>query len=273
MALSILDGNQSATTLSTIITSGQHIPAHTIVSFGTQAKTDILSAVSSGITVDNILFNDPTIYIEGVTLSLPDYPNRTWSGYYKYNGNDRWGSYLKTEGDGNFIRRVYNNSYQAYDYELVVDGIDVDYVVYARVAQLYTFEFPLNWTNSQLGTVVSGSLIFTTEQRELYKTKITNSVTIGSIPNGALTTRFGSITTANTAFATTAVTNTSRKYLMIQNIASTVITAGIGFTPTTTQGIQLVAGATITYDGNYIPTGAVRILSSVTASNFTVLEA
>jgi hypothetical protein len=60
---------------------------------------------------------------------------------------------------------------------------------------------------------------------------------------------------------------------MIQNIASTVITAGIGFTPTTTQGIQIVAGATITFDGNYIPTGAVRILSSVTASNFTLLEA
>ena len=101
---------------------------------------------------------------------------------------------------------------------------------------------------------------------------ISGTVTANS-SNGELTTRFGSISTANTAFATTAVTNTSRKYLMIQNIASTVITAGIGFTPTTTQGIQIVAGATITFDGNYIPTGAVRILSSVTASNFTVLEA
>jgi len=101
---------------------------------------------------------------------------------------------------------------------------------------------------------------------------ISGTVTANS-SNGELTTRFGSITTANTAFSTTAVTNTSRKYLMIQNIATTVITAGIGFTPTTTQGIQIVAGATITFDGNYIPTGAVRILSSVTASNFTVLEA
>jgi hypothetical protein len=101
---------------------------------------------------------------------------------------------------------------------------------------------------------------------------ISGTVTANSF-NGELTTRFGSITTANTAFATTAVTNTSRKYLMIQNIASTVITAGIGFTPTTTQGIQIGAGAIITFDGNYIPTGAVRILSSVTSSNFTVLEA
>jgi hypothetical protein len=46
MALSILDGNQSATTLSTIVTSGQHIPAHTVVSLGTQAIANITSAVS-----------------------------------------------------------------------------------------------------------------------------------------------------------------------------------------------------------------------------------
>jgi hypothetical protein len=46
MALPILDGNQSATTLSSILTSGEHIPAHTVVSLGTQAITDITSAVS-----------------------------------------------------------------------------------------------------------------------------------------------------------------------------------------------------------------------------------
>ena len=51
MALSILDGTQTATTLSTILSSGQHITAHTVVSLGTQAKTDILSAVSSGISI------------------------------------------------------------------------------------------------------------------------------------------------------------------------------------------------------------------------------
>ena len=113
-----------------------------------------------------------------------------------------------------------------------------------------------------------------------------NSVTIGSLPaisgtvtanssNGSLTTRFGSVTTANTAFATSAVTNASRKYLLIQNIttASNVITVGVGFTPTTTQGIQLTAGAGLTFEGSYIPTGAVNLLSSVTASCFTILEA
>ena len=50
MALPILDGNQSATTLSTILSSGQHITAHTVVSLGTQAITDIVNATSANLT-------------------------------------------------------------------------------------------------------------------------------------------------------------------------------------------------------------------------------
>ena len=92
--------------------------------------------------------------------------------------------------------------------------------------------------------------------------------------NGLLTTRFGTPTTANVSFATSAVTNANRKYLLIQNVTtgSNVITVGIGFTPTITQGIQLTAGAGITFESSYIPTGAVYVLSSVTASNFTILS-
>jgi hypothetical protein len=103
---------------------------------------------------------------------------------------------------------------------------------------------------------------------------ISGTVTANS-SSGSLTTRFGSVTTANTAFATSAVTNANRKYLLIQNVttASNVITVGIGFTPTTTQGIQLSSGAGLTFEGSYIPTGAVNLLSSVTASCFTILEA
>ena len=92
---------------------------------------------------------------------------------------------------------------------------------------------------------------------------------------GSFTTRFGSVTTANTAQISTAVTNSSRKYLFVQNVttSSNVITVGIGFTPTTTQGIQLAAGALIDFESSFIPTGAVYILSSVTGSPFTILEA
>jgi hypothetical protein len=109
-----------------------------------------------------------------------------------------------------------------------------------------------------------------------------NSVTIGSLPaisgtvtannpSGALTTRFGSVTTANTAQLTSAVTNTSRKYLLVQNIATSTVTIGIGFAPTTTQGIQLTAGAGLTFDA-FCPTGGVWWLSSTTGSNFSILE-
>lgn len=49
MALPILDGNQSATTLSTILSGGEHTPAHTVVSLGSTAISNIASAVSGSV--------------------------------------------------------------------------------------------------------------------------------------------------------------------------------------------------------------------------------
>ena len=96
-----------------------------------------------------------------------------------------------------------------------------------------------------------------------------------ALPSGTLTTRFGSVTTANTAQITTAVTNTSRKYLLVQNnqtgTSAGAATIGIGFTPTTTQGIQLTAGASYVAD-SFVPTGAVYWLGSVTGAVFTIVE-
>lgn len=97
------------------------------------------------------------------------------------------------------------------------------------------------------------------------------TVTVSALPSGALTTRFGSVTTANTAQITTAVTNTSRKYLLCQNISSGTVTIGIGFSPTTTQGIQLTSGAGLTFD-SFCPTGAVYWLGATTGANWTILE-
>ena len=61
MALAILDGTQTATTLSTILSSGQHITAHTVVSLGTQAITDILNATSAGLTNSQLRASAVTI--------------------------------------------------------------------------------------------------------------------------------------------------------------------------------------------------------------------
>lgn len=97
------------------------------------------------------------------------------------------------------------------------------------------------------------------------------TASISANPSGALTTRFGSVTTANTAQITTAVTNTSRKYLFAQNISVGSVTVGIGFSPTTTQGIQLSAGSGIVFD-SFCPTGAVYWLGATTGAAWSILE-
>jgi len=327
MALSILDGNQTATTLSTIVTSGQHIPAHTIVSLGAQAVTDISTAVGllqSAVATQGSIANTAFVKIGGHTgtATTGNIVHVSSVGAMKVDasastqpisgtvtaGLTGWELLGQRDFFADGSNWIFSSSVIGQYSSLAIsfgDGSSGSIQsTYAPVGgqDLAITWMGLNGTNTNIITsgsgiylaagIVSSIIIFpsaTPTQSQtayLYGKKnnivgLTNAqlrgsaVTVGisSVPNGTLTTRFGSVTTANTSFATTAVTNTSRKYLMIQNIASTVITAGIGFTPTTTQGIQLVAGATITYDGNYIPTGAVRILSSVTASNFTVLEA
>ena len=65
MPLPIRDGNQSLTTLSTILVSNAHIPAHTVISFGTQAITDIATAVS-GVELGPNTLNA----LENITVTL-----------------------------------------------------------------------------------------------------------------------------------------------------------------------------------------------------------
>ena len=128
-------------------------------------------------------------------------------------------------------------------------------------------------TASISGTVpVSGTFWQATQPISGTVTVSSTTVTVSALPSGALTTRFGSVTTANTAQLTTAVTNSSRKYLLCQNLdPSVTVTIGIGFTPTTTQGIQLAAGGGIIMD-SFVSTGAVWWLSSSAGSNFNILE-
>jgi hypothetical protein len=103
MALSILDGNQSATTLSTIVTSGQHIPAHTVVSLGTQAITDMRSAVSGSVvsisntvTIAGTVTANPTgtQTIAGtVTANINTFPDATTIGEQIAQGFTNYGSF------------------------------------------------------------------------------------------------------------------------------------------------------------------------------------
>jgi hypothetical protein len=79
------------------------------------------------------------------------------------------------------------------------------------------------------------------------------------------------VTTAGTAQLTSAVTNANRKYLLLQNISTGAVTVGVGFVPTTTQGIALAAGAGLTFDA-FCPTGAVHWLGGTAGAPFTILE-
>ena len=70
MALPVLDGNQSATTLSSVVTGGEHIVAHTVVSLGSTAISNITSAVSgSTVCVGNLGLLQSTVATEGVSAA------------------------------------------------------------------------------------------------------------------------------------------------------------------------------------------------------------
>jgi hypothetical protein len=100
MALSILDGNQSATTLSTILSSGQHITAHTVVSLGTQAITDIVNATSANLTNTQLRASAVTVggtVTVGNSLTISSLP--AISGTVTANVFGR-----KIDGTGNFLQ-------------------------------------------------------------------------------------------------------------------------------------------------------------------------
>ena len=344
MALAILDGTQTATTLSTILSSGQHITAHTVVSLGTQAITDILNATSAGLTNTQLRASAVTI---GGTVTVGN--SLTISSLPAISGT------VTANVFGRDANSTATPQIPVIAYDEGIESAGLSYVVPVQLSNVggqisEANPLPIYGTvtanlgsalpagTNRIGVVTIGAGTVTigagtaqigsvtasisgTVPISISSVTVGNSVTIGSLPdfigggynnlfnlgddgqlfvqanvtnlpsipagtnqigtvtanssNGSLTTRFGSVVTANTAFQTSAVTNANRKYLLIQNIttASNVITVGIGFTPTTTQGIQLFSGAGLTFEGSYIPTGAVNLLSSVTASCYTILEA
>jgi len=375
MALAVLDGNQSATTLSSVVTGGEHIVAHSVVSLGSAAISNITSAVSgSVVSVSNFPasttvtgqvelgptslnalesitvtmgqvtvtggLTDTQLRASAVTASVSNFPaTQTIAGTVTVGNSVTIGSLpaisgtvtanlfaehvgagpneptkLQCDSNGFLITSLHRSGNDAVNYDPVAGNVSVNVknVSSVTISSLPAISGTVTVGNSITigsipaisGTVTAGAIQVWDEGNNEYSTlrgysvgnfgsalqvigadednlingrpslPISGTVTAAA-PNGTLTTRFGTPTTASSVFATSAVTNASRKYLLIQNVTtqSNVITVGIGFTPTTTQGIQLTAGAGITFESSYIPTGAVYVLSSVTASNFTILEA
>jgi hypothetical protein len=74
------------------------------------------------------------------------------------------------------------------------------------------------------------------------------------------TTTIGTLT-AGTTNGTLFATNSTRNYLLVQCTSGTVFIDTNG-TATTADGIQLTSGQGITFEGNYIPTGAIAAITS-----------
>ena len=291
MALPVLDGNQSATTLSSVVTGGEHIVAHTVVSLGSTAISNITSAVSgSTVCVGNLGLLQSTVATEGVSaagnfIKIGGHAGTATTGNIVHvssvgamrvdgssftqpiSGSVTISNFPATQTVAGTVTAILGLSPQ---YDSGGDSLKVD-------LQGFGTQTPAHWLAQNGGNVpISGTVT------------VGNSVTIGSLPaisgtvtanvdilqippiaqgtsvighhlnspvpnygiqigyyneeqgtfvnvkdtdnndyqlpikggRGVLTTRFGSVTTANTAFATSAVTNPTRHYLLIQNVTT-----------------------------------------------------
>lgn len=266
MALPILDGNQTSTTLATTVSGGAHYPNHILASAVTISNFPDTQQVAGTITanVGQAIFDpidDISIATQKIAVQVYNSVGNSvnFNTPFDISGTVTASNLPLGEFNGVAVQITDDEGYAIglSNKPIYIGGVDGDGG--GRVFLLDTSG----------RTVVTGSVGILG----------TPSVTVGAIsgtvtannPNGTLTTRFGSVTTANTAQITTAVTNSSRKYLLAQNISAGTVTIGIGFSPTTTQGIQLTAGAGITFD-SFVPTGAVWWLGATTGATWTILE-
>ena len=103
---------------------------------------------------------------------------------------------------------------------------------------------------------------------------VDGTVTVASDKGSVSESSTQSITTGGThqqVFAS----NSSRKYLLIQNISDTDTYLGLGFNPsnTTPAGLLLAkSGGGIVFESSYIPTSEVRILCATTGKRFVALQ-
>ena len=232
MALSILDGNQSATTLSTILTSGQHITAHTVVSLGTQAITDMRGAVSGSVVS---ISNFPASQIISGTVTANPTGTQTIAGTVTANVN----SQIYGESTNKYAIR------SAVAYTNGGDLVDV----------ADTNPFPVTLVNS------SGASFFGTSGNPL---NISGTVTIGSaLPAGAnrigvVTIGGGTVTIgAGTAQIGSVTVGNSVTIGSLPAISGTVTANAVLISPSYEQINAGIAG----YIGDY---GALPISGTVT---------
>lgn len=124
----------------------------------------------------NGLDNDPWVYIPDLTMSHPDVDySPVFTGYYRFDGVNRWGSANTGSYDVTYLTREAVDDY--YVFKLMLhDGLTNQEVEFAY-KESPLLDFPTSMDPSG-GTIVSGSLLFNTEQRESYSVRVTNPVNV-----------------------------------------------------------------------------------------------
>jgi len=253
MALAILDGTQTATTLSTILSSGQHITAHTVVSLGTQAKTDILSAVSSGIAISGTVTANLAL-VGGFpnAVQLVSYDDENLA-YYTVAVNDPAdGPYIPTRIVGGSV--TIGSALPAGTNRIGVVTIGAGTVtIGAGTAQIGSVtasisNFPATQAIS-ISSVTIGNFP-ATQAISIASVTVGNSVTIGSLPaiSGTVTANIAISSTAITSGSFSSLTsdtlvpgNTARKMATVYNLGAGQLFVNAGATATTLGGGFMVA--------------------------------
>ena len=276
MALPILDGNQSATTLSTILSGGEHTPAHTVVSLGSTAISNITSAVS------------------GSVVSVSNFPaTQTIAGTVTANAAEAVSivnSTTITKADAKFslIAGASNPTDVAQGYSITPLDVDIKGVAFVDgkvvshrsscVAELTGQGGPA-WKATLVASSVTISNSVTIGSLPAISATVTvgNSVTIGSLPTlvpqlprVTFIDGSGTVTTANTA-VTVFASSSTRSYLLVQVTTGSAF-VNVGATATTVNGISLTAGQGYAWETT-IPQGAVSLISTTTNSAYVAKQA
>jgi hypothetical protein len=288
MALSILDGTQTATTLSTILSSGQHITAHTVVSLGTQAITDILNATSAGLTNTQLRASAVTIggtVTVGNSLTISSLPAISGTVTANVNGvpNDNGIPYF---GVGYFSSPGASLIQVSQDANcgLPINGtVTIGSALPAGTNRIGVVTIGAGTVTIGAGTAQIGSVtasISGTVPVSISSVTVGNSVTIGSLPaiSGTVTANTfavqGTAVTTSNFTSTTASTvlanyNATREVLTIFNEGAGNLHIAPGATCTTiAYQVRLSAGdyyevpnhqTTITHSAVFATAGTARV--------------
>jgi len=252
MALPILDGNQSATTLSTILSSGQHIPAHTVVSLGTQAITDIVNATSAGLTNTQLRASAVTV---GGTVTVG---NSITIGSALPAGTNKIGSVTASISNdfitiGENIAQGFNNGINQLGTIGIVAGTQRIGVVTIGGGTV-----TIGAGTAQIGSVTAS--ISGTVPISISSVTVGNSVTIGSLP--AIS---GTVTINN--FPSTQLVEVDGGTITVQNFPETQ-PVSLTTLPALVAGTAQIGSVTV---GNSVTIGSLPAISgTVTANTFAL---